>query len=698
MITDELLQFIQNKLGEGVSREEIETILITQGNWSKENVDEAFRRLENPAPTEVPPAPNTGFGAEYAPAAQINTPSETEFAAASPSRSRRDTSRAEGLPLLPILAGVAVLGIGVVLFVLFGSGLGGHRAATTIDGFLADFIQGVQKIEKFEYEVTLNVAQEEQDGSVEPLTVVDPTYETRIEAVERDVELFDGFNTIKSELKSYEWNDRPYPASMDALGLDSTIPLDKFIYRQLNGGTGYEVTIHLEADETINYINEKYSDSDGVTVDMENRTVTVGSEFDRGLSGAPFMILAPNPVVVSVEAVSMYAQFLPARFQSDVTFSGVVGLEQEEGKIPDTENALTVNVDWGDASFAVDGALVVKDEEIYGQVNRFPSLFFFDIEPIRGKWVHMSREDAEDSLVGLFDFGQTEEDEEALSKLPEILAETVSDHNPFILKEKPRTETLEGGGEAIAYSLGINGENVAPFYEALYAEVAPLILEEEELESMNAETERALEFFATDEFSKVVDYLNEHATFEIWMDKSTGYPVQYVQELVFVPNPDMLGDSMGFFGTSEGVKNTQLRLTSTTTLRNINKNISVEAPQGAISLDEATALMFGEEAVQRGKDAEIRSALNTLRAPAELYRDETSSYAGFCEASGPNGASESLEKLNTDIPTAKAVCHDAPAVWAVEAILSDGTYYYVDASGQVSESEVQRLTEDHTFR
>lgn len=45
MISDELIEFIESSLAEGQLRADIEDVLITQGGWSKEEVELAFQSI-----------------------------------------------------------------------------------------------------------------------------------------------------------------------------------------------------------------------------------------------------------------------------------------------------------------------------------------------------------------------------------------------------------------------------------------------------------------------------------------------------------------------------------------------------------------------------------------------------------------------------------------------------------------------------
>ncbi|MEX0935030.1 MAG: type II secretion system protein [Candidatus Paceibacterota bacterium] len=85
----------------------------------------------------------------------------------------------------------------------------------------------------------------------------------------------------------------------------------------------------------------------------------------------------------------------------------------------------------------------------------------------------------------------------------------------------------------------------------------------------------------------------------------------------------------------------------------------------------------------KGSDAAIKSNLNNARAQSELYYDDNdNSYSGVCTASStdsPAGIADFEEAADGE--NGDADCDDSADEWAMEAILSDGSFYCVDSSG-----------------
>lgn len=697
MITEELLQFIRTQLSAGETRESITAKLVTEGNWSEPDVDKAFSALqegvttEEPIPMSTAPDTATGFG----------NPSESVYVEQGKQEQGGGGHTKRTTSFLPVLAVGAVLMIGVVLFVVFGPMLGSrHSMAKDIDGFVESFARAMQDIERFEYQVSLDMTQEPQDGSVEMLTITDSKYASQKEVVERDVELFDDARSLSSALQGFNSRNGRFPTSTSepAFVQNQSFYLERIDrerlgrlnYRVTGGGENYALTVQFETKEMLQYLEEYYGDDSSTAPVFNYDALTVALEKDITL---PYyvslaQVLKKNPLIEGLEMINFYAQSLPARYKADVAFSGVVGVEQGEGNIPDTENVFALNVDWGDLAFSVDAGLLVKDDEVFAKVDRFPSLFFIDIEPIRGKWVNLSIDDLSSTMFWDVSDAELNEAKEELEKVPQIIAEAIAEHNPFLFTKSPRVETTESGGGAVVYSLGIDKDNVVGFLESLRAKFLALSIIDDE-EEFQRETEELIAFFETEEFAKVVEYLNKYATFEVWMDQKTGYPVQYVQELVFVPNPEMMEESFPFFGSTAAPKDTQLRNRSVLSLTKINESITIQKPSSSISLEEATALITGreynaEEVEARAEDTKVRAALNNLRAPAELYYDANGeSYLGVCSTSDSNGLATSIKELKDEVPTSNPKCFDSATAYAAQARLTDGSLQCVDSTGAV---------------
>lgn len=87
------------------------------------------------------------------------------------------------------------------------------------------------------------------------------------------------------------------------------------------------------------------------------------------------------------------------------------------------------------------------------------------------------------------------------------------------------------------------------------------------------------------------------------------------------------------------------------------------------------------DARAKGRDAAIKSTLNSMRAQAELHYDNASSYKGYCASAGSYGAQNMIDQAKSY--ESKVDCNDTTGAWAIAAQLSSDTkqYYCVDSTG-----------------
>lgn len=700
MVNDELIQFVRGKLAQGATRTEIEEVLIAEGGWTKADVDMAFDLIGSAATESVPQStsrsiPDDAEGGEAARATSAN-------------------SRKLVLPVV-IIATLLTLGVGVYFFAgdLIRSKF---VKADTIDGFFLAFADGVKKIERFSYEIEVSAHQEPRSGAVEPLVLTAPEHSPeKIAAVERDVEKLSGLSTVVSGLDSFYRTNGNYPDSLDEL--DFYQPLDLTLYSYSGGGSEVSISTILETPEAAAYsLNSKRSNvayiyrageyeeelRDNLKVDLDTLTATVNlSDGEYYYLGYPYSansLLQESVVVQGFEYLGMLLRFLPERFKGDLTFSGALGVTE---RVPDFESALEVNVDWGDMIFKVGAEAITKDGVFYGRVNNFPSFPFLNIDAIRGQWIKVTEEDIEDNYLieGFVDsdmfFPENEEElrketEEALG----ILREAIAAHKPLTLKDAPRTEKLEDGRSAVRYSLGLDAAELVGFYEYLYEEYAQAFLEGDEAKVFQFQMQRELEYLQSPDFSNLVDYLNKNAEFVVWFDEGTGIPIQFLQKIVYVADPDTSNES--FFGGG-GSLNNQLVFSSKVRLFDINKSVNIQAPEEHLTPEDAGILMSGlygeslEAARSRGADAETKSSANNSRAQAELYHDANNwSYLGVCASD--QGISELIERAEETAKDGEVSCFDSGQAWAMEAKLSDDTFYCVDSTGKAGDQPLSSIS------
>ena len=87
---------------------------------------------------------------------------------------------------------------------------------------------------------------------------------------------------------------------------------------------------------------------------------------------------------------------------------------------------------------------------------------------------------------------------------------------------------------------------------------------------------------------------------------------------------------------------------------------------------------------EKGYDASVKANLNSIRAQAELYYDDSSnSYLGLCQDSTIRSALGAAEQASFN----KSVCVDTSSAFAVEVELRTGGYYCIDSTGVAAENQ-----------
>lgn len=697
MINDEVVNFIKIKLEEGATRAEIEDILITQGGWSKEDVDLAFSVAGYTAPREVP--------GQYSVGPDLSA--STEEATVTVKGSRRFSSRL----VLPIAIVVAILVLGSVGYFFAGDLVKKKFVrADSIDGFILAFAEGIQKLDKFTYEVEVSVSQEPRNGKISPINLSEPEYSKEtLDAVERDIEKTAELSTIRYALDDHYSKNKRYPSSLTALDFYREVDTGAYSYSSSDNGSTAHLSIALEAPETVAYFSRQrmYEDETaegGVTVEADFDRSVVTFVFSKGGYGYVYppysveSVLSKSAIVQGLESLGLMVRFLPERFKGDMVFSGALGVTE---KVPNSENALSANIDWGDMTFKVGAEAILKDEIFYGRINNFPSFPFLNIDAIRGKWIKVTEKDLEKNymLEGFFDSSplspkKNEDSTEDIEKGLKILREAITKHKPLMLKEAPVKEKLGDDRSVIKYNLGLDGKQLADFYEYLYEEIASNFYEGDKAEAFRVQAQGEMRYLRSSAFLDVITYLNKNAEFVVWLDEKNGYPVQHLQKITFVADPDTSED---FFFGSGGSLNSQLVFSTRTTLSNINKSVNIQAPKDAISIDDAELLMSSivgeslETARTKAQDAKLKSSLSNVWSQAEIYYEDNGSYGGVCSDS-VGGVAEFLVSAKESAKDGIVSCFDSVSAWAAEGKLQSGEFYCADSLGGWSNHKTSTIS------
>lgn len=717
-MNQELLAYVQSQLGAGVSKEDIREILMSQGGWDADEVEQAFVQAQS-ASISFHTTSAAPFSADTS---KVKYDSDLNF-----------SEKPKRKLLKPLFIGLGLIAVvGTIYFVGTYFFKGGFSKPGTAEGFLVAFVSGVQKLERFGYEIEGSLKLEPRDGNIEPIDLSEPAYSPgTIEGVKEDIKRIEDAAVINSAITDYIWDkewgsDILYPLSLTELNIkdlhdERGINSSNYSYVVHKDRKNAELTIVFETQETLNHfrrLQDRYDYSEEkIKINIADRSITFPLKNDMFLDefGLTYMhnmdsILPKNPVIQAFESFGMLMQFLPDRFSSEFTFSGTVDTKNE---IPDSKLASTAYVDWGDMIFRVGFEAITKDGDFYGRINNFPTLPIptLNVDPILGKWIKVSNEEMTDwSLAeSLLDSWQDIAEEydknaEDLDEFLEIISTAFSKHNPLMLKTTPKNETLDSGRSAIKYDLGINGEKISDFAEYVFERSVGLFYEEdEEIEKSRASFEESLRYMKSSEFLQLIDYLNKNGELSIWLDSKEGYPVQLWQKLTYVADPSEEGGATGLLsmimgGGNRGSLENQLVSTTKIKLTDINKPIRIEAPAEYIPAEDLEEVMYGSEyanslkaAREQAADASIQSYLNNIRVQAEMYYDSNGfSYTGACTEDF--AILNSIEWAKESQGTPSVSCFDSQEEWAAEARLKDGSYYCVDSTGASGEYDTSTIS------
>lgn len=322
--------------------------------------------------------------------------------------------------------------------------------------------------------------------------------------------------------------------------------------------------------------------------------------------------------------------FLPTDLQSTLTITGKSEKEQE-GKATDAEFGVRGNYTSGGTSFSGDVLIRKIGETAYFVVRQFPNLFFFDTSAIKDKWVKLEKSDWEgNSFFPVADLPFSENDPAAEQKKAEeqvlTMLRTALDEKLIVLDRSQGKEDVEGTmAEHLRFR--IDPTKASAFYEKIVAALSEQF-GDLALIRMDEETKT---FLASEQFQTFAVSAEESVSADLWVDSQTAFPVKFSVELLFTPG-----------ATIEKFASTQYLLTSSVSLKNINKDVKVEEPKDTISFDEAQRLMTGISVEQQQFDKQL-SRVEAVRSALKIFITE-------------NGAHPSLKALESFVQSKKAQC------------------------------------------
>jgi hypothetical protein len=309
------------------------------------------------------------------------------------------------------------------------------------------------------------------------------------------------------------------------------------------------------------------------------------------------------------EELAMLANYIPADFDLTLRFAGAAESDTEDTDFQATFEGALKSSDLS-AEASVDFKRVAGD--MYFLVNKFPALFV-DVAALKGKWVKVTAADMEEygiSFSELGDFNLEKQDE--LREKQIQVVRLADKHNVLALKGDPNRESFEGD-TMYHYTLAFNAGELKSFLE----DVAAVY------DTDTSELEELFEVIDSDMGQSFIDYLEDNITYEVWAD-SQGVPHKLRMSVRLVPSDDIVR-----------MQDKQVRLNIELVLRDINEDVSIEAPETTMSFEEAQELLFGSTMTSSrasARDARRVADLKNLQVGLELYYNDVGRYPSALSA------------------------------------------------------------------
>ncbi|MBI5466993.1 MAG: hypothetical protein HY975_02145 [Candidatus Kerfeldbacteria bacterium] len=305
---------------------------------------------------------------------------------------------------------------------------------------------------------------------------------------------------------------------------------------------------------------------------------------------------ANNPVGNALSLVNPddIIQFLPA----DVTIDGGVTIYSEANR-PLKEADALLKIDGSytgdDSQFSIEFEARKKEQQLYALLTKFPSLPFFDLSGIKGKWIAITPTDV--PSLWKDDVLQNADSHQAVESIKSGLT-TVLEKKVFTVEKALATETVTGV-RSKHYVIALHPETLPAVYQAL-------IKERKTKNQSTTELEQQLAQLQKPEAASALQTLADNSQVEIWVDSVKGMLRQARWTMRVVP-PD----------AAENLKEKQVVLAITLTLDKVNEPVTITAPTPTISFSEAGQLISGESETTPAEDTttNINAAPTTSAYP-----------------------------------------------------------------------------------
>lgn len=323
-------------------------------------------------------------------------------------------------------------------------------------------------------------------------------------------------------------------------------------------------------------------------------------------------------------------QYLPVEVDANLKVSGQS--ESDVTKSNDSSFNATGKLALGGTSFSTGLDILKIADAFFVRVNEAPSLGFFDLAALKGKWIKAVPEDAYGTFLGSVFY---RDDEKSVDKQSarlitqyQLLFRLLKEENLIQVSQEFPQEKLDNE-QLYHYAIKLDRSKFANFYKRLTEETKKEF-GDDAIFKFNEET---LTYLQSQEFAKFYDALEKNIQLELWVDASDFSPrkISYTHRLV---PPDTIAK----------LKDKQYRFNLVVGLSNVNQPVAVEAPAGTTTVDEARTLLTGETLEQIKYSRQV-AQVRAIRDAIQLYFEHT--------GRDPENLNELTKKIN-DVPAGPA--------------------------------------------
>ncbi len=630
MINQELLAYVRGEIAHGTPAETIKSAAVSAG-WPAVEVNQAVviatheRRPVEPATPVAPVAPPQEPAAIFVPppSTTTNPPLPVQW---------------------PVIAGaVAVLVlVGGGLAYAYNAGIGPFKVSqyteqTLLSGLLAKASE--INTASYTFSVSLKVNPREEGATPFVVPVPDPALD---DEYYNDSRRMSDVSTILNALKyqygeqqTYDYTKRmyvtkpgkPYPATltaaqMKALGNSySTIrgadPATGkvYTYASTDSGKNFALTVTFETSGAISAIKRSYYGYAATTTPINGKTVTFTKD------SSAYIYLPSEAPAPFLSQLADWLRSLPADVSGTVALGATTDFSKKESA--DWRFTTTADGDFGDLSYKVDVEAQKKDKNYYIRINKMPSIIPW-FANYKGQWIVITPTSASSTEGSYNEFSflsssissiedQYKKDRSEFTTTLKDVAALADKDNVFAFKAAPTKESVDGR-TLYRYDLTLRKESVIQFYKDLLADAdkykAFAITQDDGL----------LEYLQSKDFDDMFSYIDNNTYLSLYTD-GKGFPAQVTYRIRIVP-PD----------TALQLKDKQIDLVFTGTLKDVNQPVQIEVPSDAKTveqvvkeLDENSGSSLSN-ARAKGNDAAIKSNLDTIRTQGAIYYDSHSNY------------------------------------------------------------------------